>query len=238
MAKEFLGKQAVQHASLNILDEEGRRAWEELGRPLVPCIVVDGRASPVLHVLQLCTALGLPAPAMGESKRLAWDLVPLLESWAGHLDRLDFPVLLEPTRSRGRSIRNLTVNAFHPISQLPRAMHEGVFDWPLGTQEQDDERLEAELVSAQAVRDFAHAVVRGFTAFLVEEEDALGAPLPDVRSGYGTIPFSALLEEQRWHAAFHYRQVVEHLSASGRAVPGVFEMERIPDLELPGDVYG
>ena len=53
----------------------------------------------------------------------------ILAAWLGHLHTTPWSVLLAPTPARGRSLRNLTVNVFHPFELLPAAWTSGEFDW-------------------------------------------------------------------------------------------------------------
>src|SRR5215831_8848642 len=113
-AKEFLGEHGVAFDSLNVRDGgDGTRAWEEAGRPIVPSLVLDGSSRPVLHVSQLSTWLGLPVPPSEASTRAGWDVLGLARAWVDHLGAVGVALLLEPTPSRGRTIKELTVNTFH-----------------------------------------------------------------------------------------------------------------------------
>ena len=87
----------------------------------MPAIVVDGKATPLLHVSQLAAALGFAAPDASHAGRLALRTVPVLERWLDSVRTLDFELLTTPTASRGRTLRNLTVNVFHPFELLPAA---------------------------------------------------------------------------------------------------------------------
>jgi len=65
----------VAYEALDIHDGAGgARRWLEAGRPTVPSLSVAGAAVPILHVSQIASALGLPAPPGLERARLAWDL--------------------------------------------------------------------------------------------------------------------------------------------------------------------
>ena len=88
----------------------------------MPSLLLDGAITPILHVSQIASALGLPAAAGQEPVQRAWELVGALARWIEHVRPLDFRELTAPTASRGRSVRNLTVNVFHPVSlQIGRA---------------------------------------------------------------------------------------------------------------------
>jgi hypothetical protein len=51
------------------------------------------------------------------------------------------------------------------------------------------------------------------------------------------VRFSDLLASQRWHAAYHYRQLVAFLGARGAALDGAVAVERLADIGLPADVF-
>jgi hypothetical protein len=188
---------------------------------------------PILHVSQLASALGLPAPAGSASTGTAWDLARILDAWCGHLREIGWELVVEATPSRGRSLRNLTVNTFHPIELLRGAWEQGRFDWdPDG----DGERERA-LVDAHAVRTYAERIAARWTDFLLETGDELDGRDPTVSSPRGDLRFSELLASQRWHAAYHYRQLVEFLRARGVPVSGALGVDRLSDVELPADVF-
>lgn len=211
----------------------GEAQWTALNRPVVPSLVVDGRVTPILHPTQIASALGLPVAGALESTRLAWDIAPILEGWCDRIEDLDLDLLLAPTPSRGRTLRNLTVNVFHPISLLPVAWTTGRFEWD----PDDDPSREAALPTADAVRDYARSAAEGWSAFLFETTDELAARDPIVGSPRGDVPYSALLASQRWHAAFHHRQLVEFLGSQGIVLPGAFSVDSLTDLDLPASVF-
>ncbi len=218
---------------VNVAEPEGEARWTALNRPVVPSLVVDGRVTPILHATQIASALGLAVPGMLESTRLAWDIVPILQGWCDHIANLDLDLLLVPTPSRGRTLRNLTVNVFHPITLLPVAWTTGRFEWD----PDEDASREARLPTAEAVREYARSASDEWASFLFENEEELGRRDPPVDSPRGKVPYSALLASQRWHAAFHYRQLLEFLSPQGKVLPGAFRVESLSDLELPAGVF-
>lgn len=173
----------------------------------MPTIVVDGRATPLLHVSQLAAALGLAAADASPASRLALQTVPILESWLDSVRTLDFELLTAPTASRGRSLRNLTVNVFHPFELMPSAWATSVFPWE---PERDDER-EALLASAADVAAFAERALIEWTGFVRAEGSALDARDPLVSSPRGDVRFSALVDSQLRHAQFHHDQLVDFL---------------------------
>jgi hypothetical protein len=150
----------------------------------------------------------LPVPSSSEPTRVAWETLPLLRAWLDRLRPLDLEQLTSPTQSRGRSLRNLTVNVFHPIELLPAAWSTGAFPWD---PERDDER-EQGLATAAEVVGYAERRLAGWTNFVLEHADDLGERDPVVSSPRGELLFSALLDSQLEHVSFHHAQLVEFLS--------------------------
>jgi len=181
----------------------------------------------VLHVSQIAEALGLPPPTSGQPLQDGRDAAAVLDAWLGHLPALGWDELIAPTPSRGRSLRNLTVNVFHPFELLPAAWRTGTFDW---RPEKDDAR-ERRLVAADALLRFAAETAAGWRSFLDARGDDLADRDPPVSTPRGTVTFSALLEFQRWHAAYHYRQLVD---VAGVSHP----LDLTPfGLALPDQIY-
>lgn len=233
-AKEFLGGHGVEFDSLNARDgADGARRWEEAGRPILPSLLLDGTPRPVLHVSQLSTWLGLPAPESEASTRAGWNILGLARAWADHLRAVDDPLLLEPTPSRDRTIKELTVNAFHPLALLPGAWTSCEFDWH---PEDDPERMEA-LLDACAVREYAQRISDGWNLFLLDAGAGLDERDPEVRSPRGTLAYSTLLTSQRWHVAFHYRQVTVFLGERGVDLAGALAPEALEPFDLPREVF-
>lgn len=199
----------------------------------MPSLVVDGVATPILHVSQLPPLLGLDAPPQLAASRLAWDAVAVLDGWLTLIRPLEFTALTEPTPSRGRSLRNLTVNVFHPFELLPGAFDDGRFDWNPDL----DEDREAELQDAAALVRYAADRLFLYQDWLREREPELADRDPEVDSPRGRVTFANLLDAQRWHAAFHYRQVLTFLESRGHDVSGAFSLASLADLELPAEVF-
>jgi hypothetical protein len=171
--------------------------------------MVDGVSTPILHVAQIGSLLDLPVPAGEQSIVQAWQLAATLETWIDRIRGLDLEALTAPTESRGRSIRNLTVNTFHPVGLLPGAWATREFAWdPDG----DDER-EAGLPVAEAVVAYAQRIVGAWSAFVLETGQDLGERDPRINSSRGDVAYSQLLDSQVFHAAFHLRQIEDVLSA-------------------------
>jgi hypothetical protein len=174
----------------------------------VPSLVVGDATTPILHVSQLAAALGLPVPQTQEPTQLAWETLPVLRSWLDRVRGLDWDVLTRPTPSRGRSLRNLTVNVFHPFELLPAAWREGSFPWE---PERDGER-EGLLESAPELVAYAERIFADWTDFVRENAEELGRRDSTVVSQRGEVRFSALLESQLEHARFHHDRLVAFLS--------------------------
>jgi hypothetical protein len=202
-----------------------RRRWEDAGRPIVPSLVVDGETRPVLHVSQLAEALGLTWAAPLPPSVLAADTVSLLAAWVAAVSPLDLDHLLAPTPSRDRSLRNLTVNVCHPFELLPAAWVSGNFPWH---PEQDAER-EAPLVTADDVVGYAAGIHRDWSAFVAATGTKLDANDQIVTTPRGVTSYAVVLDTQRWHAAYHLRQL-EH-------VLGCSVTPRLDGLALPADVF-
>jgi hypothetical protein len=175
----------------------------------------------VLHVSQIAELLGLAAPRVGSPERDGAASVVLLDAWLGRVRRAEWEELVKPTPSRGRTLRNLTVNVFHPFELLPEAWASGEFDW---RPEEDStrERMEREELLA-----WAYAAAAGWRSFLDREDIAARDPV--VQSPRGETRFSTLVSFQRWHAAYHYRQLVHVL--------GVEDGGLLEGLALPREVF-
>jgi hypothetical protein len=168
-------------------------------------LVVDGHATPVLHVSQIAEALGLPAPAGGSPAQDGQDALAVLRAWIETLHDRHWEALLEPTPARGRTLRNLTVNVFHPFELLPAAWTSGEFPW----HPEDDGVREQRLTSLDDLLGFAVRGADGWQDFLVRAD--LESDDPVVDTSRGRVHFSAIVSFQRWHAAYHYRQLVHVL---------------------------
>jgi hypothetical protein len=218
----------VSFESLNAADgAEGERRWNEAGRPVVPTLVVDGQATPVLHISQIAETLGLSSAPGGPPGRDGADAAAVLDAWLRHVREADPETLVLPTPSRGRTPCNLTVNVFHPFELLPAAWRDGEFPWH---PEEDDDR-EQQLGGRDGLLAFAESAAAGWRRFLDEEDPEARDPV--VRSPRGPVRFSALVSFQRWHAAYHYRQLV-HALGGGRTQ---LDLDSFDDLVLPREVF-
>lgn len=204
-----------------------------MGRPIVPSLVVDERVVPILHVSQIANVLGLPAPARGDALRLAVDTVDLLRAWIDLVRRLPLEELCAPTPARGRSLRNLTVNVVHPLDLLPDAWVTGCFPW----RPEEDELRESDLLSTEQVVSYAERVYERWSAFVSEVGAQLDRRSQRVSSPRGEIGWPDLLDQQRWHVAFHYRQLVAVLDDRGLAHPPPLPLDVLEGLGLPAEVF-
>ena len=189
----------------------------------MPTLVVAGHAVPVLHVSQIASALGLPPAPSGDPQRDGADAAVILEAWLGHIRELDWQTLLRPTPSRGRSLRNLTVNVFHPFELLPAAWTNHRFDW----QPEADHIRETAITNTGVLYSFAEHTAANWRRFPNDIGDKLVSCDPVVSSPRGDLVFSALLSSQRLHAAYHYRQLLYVLDKDG------LDLSRLEDLRTP-----
>jgi hypothetical protein len=223
----------VDFESVNICEPDGAVRWIDAGRPIVPCLLVGGVASPILHVSQLAAMLGLEAPAHLAVTRLAWDGAAVLDAWLKLIRPLDQETLTAPTPSRGRSLRNLTVNVFHPFELLPTAFETGRFDWDPTL----DEDREAAVQTAAAVVAYASDRHLAWQDWLRENESDLLARDPDITSPRGHVTYANLLDSQRWHAAFHYRQLLAFLDGRGHDLTDAHSLASLDGLTLPAEIF-
>lgn len=209
--------------------------WEELGQPRIPCLLLDGQVVRILQVSQIASALDLPMPEVGSVKRLAWDIVPVLESWLEILPTVDWDYALTPSQSRERSIRNLTVNAFHPFELLPVTWTSREFDW---NPELTDVGMEQPLDTLEKLIAFAQKCLIDWQSFLLDMDEELQGDGPEIDTPRGRVTFNVIVAGQRFHAAWHYRQIVDHLRLGRFEVKEPLDVEAISaDLTLPAYIY-
>jgi hypothetical protein len=220
---------------MNAIDGgEGQRRYAEAGSPIIPSLLVGGRTFPIMHPSQIASLLALPGSESSvDSVRLGWDTISILDNWVDLLPQSSWESLVAPTPSRGRSVRNLTVNTFRPFELLMEAWHNHTFRWYTG--EADAER-ERPLVDREMLARFARGVLRRWEDFLMETGEELEED-PEIESNRGTVPYSVILRSQKWHAAFHHRQIVAFLRSEGVGLEGALDVEAFEDLELPREIY-
>lgn len=210
--------------------ESGLERWRAAGSPPVPSIEIDGVTTAIMHVSQVARLLDLPAPPTAEPTRVAYDIGLLLSSWERMVVPLQPEAVLAPTASRGRSLRNLTMNAVYPISLLPDARESGVFDW--GLVDLDEERAQP-YDDATSLAGFVRSVHDGWSSFALGHEDVLATDDPWIGTPRGRMRYSELLGHQRWHLAFHQRQVVGYLESLGLELPEERALPTRLGVDLP-----
>lgn len=203
----------------------GAHRWEEAGRPIVPSVSIGGLVEPVLHVSQLAAALGVPAWPTLPSTQLAGDTLVILDAWLAGIRPLAVEELSEPTPARGRSLRNLTVNVFHPFELLSIAWDTGVFPWD----PDEDAAREQTLTSAGQLASYATAIRWSWGVFIDRRGAELLGSDPSIVSPRGDVAFSVVLDVQRWHAAFHLRQL--------DAVLNTHLLPELEELALPAEIF-
>lgn len=179
----------------------------------------------MLHVSQLAAALGLPAGRTLPSIRLASDTLMILDSWLAGIRPLSLDDLSKPTPARGRSLRTLTVNVFHPIELLPTAWDTGVFPWD----PDEDPAREQALTTIERIVGYATGIRSAWEIFIDQRGAELSGADPSIGSPRGNVPFSVVLDVQRWHAAFHLRQL--------DAVLNTGLLQDFEDLALPAEIF-
>jgi hypothetical protein len=186
-----------------------------------------------MHVSQVAALLGLPKPDTTINAQVAWDIVAVLASWLEHFDRTTWEILNRPTPSRERTLRHLTVNMFHPIELLPGAWTDGKFMWDA---RQDPER-EAAMPSMEQLRSWAQSVHDTWLGFVMDNEAAFEAEDREVDTLRGTVDYSVVLTAQRWHCAFHHRQLVDFLGKQGFDMSNALNVELLGDIKLAPNIY-
>jgi len=232
-AKEFLQDNDIEFESVNPVEPAGAERWGELGHPRIPAIVIDGATTAVYHVSQVAALLGMTPVQGGEAARLAWDIAAVLEAWSDQLQAMDWDAMTAPTPSRGRTVRNLTVNVHEPIHELTVAWETGVFTWDTDL---DEERASA-FSDPDELRVYAQSRLAGWITFLSDLGDGITTSDPTIRAGEETVQFSSLLDAQRFHASFHYRQLRTFLMRRNAAPAEDFDLARLDGLRLPEAVF-
>lgn len=225
--------QGIAFESVDVRSPAGRPRWEAAGSPTVPSVLVGGELTPILHVSQLARALGLEvAPAAGTGG-LARDCSALLAAWLEELEPLSWETLLAPTPSRGRTLRELTVNVFHPFELLPTAWAEGCFEWyPEG-----DAERESAFAGAAELAAWAGGVLAAWSVFVAAAADELDAFDPEIGTPRGPLRYGELVDTHRTHAAFHFRQLAAFLELEGRRRWSRLALADLPGLVLPAAVF-
>jgi hypothetical protein len=202
---------------------------------------VDEVTTTIQSTTQIAAALGLETSERLRVEVLAAETLLVITAWTSALEGLDIETLTAPTPSRGRSLRNLTVNVFHAIELLPAAWETGWFAW----EPELDEQLELFLPTAKEIVRYACQIRDRWQEFVTSElmRPVGGRSTDDVSdsvvsSPRGELSFGVLLDAQRTHAAYHYRQLESFLHAQpGLRKPVEPVLTRLSQLSLPTSVY-
>lgn len=186
------------------------------------------------HPSQLAALLKLEVGDTQPATAVAFSLLDVLERWLEVMTEVPFEALLEPTLSRGRNIRNLTVNVFRPIGLLPRSYQDGQFNW--FTNEADLQQESFLRDTAQVVA-FATGIYGEFANFLLEHAEAFTTNDPQLSGNRGNMLFSELLVTQRFHAGFHYRQIVDFFNTGGYGPKPALPAMIVEAIGMPEQLY-
>ena len=219
---------------MNIGTDEGRARWEADGRPSIPAVRNGEFVATISTLAQLAAAVGIPAPPGAPVAQEAGDCLAILEAWVAHMRVFTLEFLSAPTPSRGRTLRELTVNVFNPFALAPGAWETGELPWH---PEHDREHGDS-FATHEEITEFAAAIATRWGEFLTVNESELEDPERPVSSPRGDMQWGPFVSSQRWHAAFHYRQLVAFAELEGvRRPAGALELSSLRGLELPDDVF-
>lgn len=200
-------------------------------------MLVDGDPMPIIHPVQIRSILGMPVDGADGPEPwlpMAWDIAAILDDWVRLLPHYSWDQLLAPTLSRGRNSRNLTVNVCRPIELLPIAYQEHFFGWYTG---EADLQVEAYLRTTEELAQFAQGISVTWQGFLMELSELPEVADPFLTSTRGDTSFSELLRLQRFHAAFHHRQITDFLQTEGVAFDRLLDVNALAGIGLPEDLY-
>lgn len=230
-----LAAKDVTFTSLNAIDDgDGAARYAADGKPTIPAVTFDGDVVSFQHPSQLASLLQLDIGDAQPATAVAFSLLDVLERWVMVLDGVPFEALLEPTLSRGRNIRNLTVNVYRPIRMLPQTYADGLFNW--FTNEADLQQ-ESFLRDTSQVIAFAQEIYGEFANFLLEHGEELAERDPALTGNRGDMRFSELLVTQRFHAAFHSRQIVDFFNTGGYGPKPPLPEMIVQEIGLPQNLY-
>jgi hypothetical protein len=211
----------------------GLPVWEAAGGPMIPTLeLADGRLFTFMHAAQIADELGLePPPPSG--LELLDDIRAIAESWLACARVTPWEVLVPPTRSRGRSLLELTVNVFRPLELLPQAWGTERYDWaPL-----QDRPVWEPMRSRDELVGYCVERLEGWDRFAAEPPP-IEADDKQCWTPRGLIPFSRLLDFQRWNSAYHHRQLLDLLRTAGIDPPSdALDVDELPGLKLPAELY-
>ena len=191
---------------------------------------------PIIHPVQIRSILGMPADEAGPEPWLpmAWDIAAIMDDWVRLLPSFSWELMLAPTLSRGRNTRNLTVNVCRPIDLLPDAYRRHFFGWYTG---EADLQVEAYLHTVEEVTAYAQRSSFAWQAWLMEQSELPEVDDPFLTSTRGDTSFGELLRLQRFHIAFHHRQITDFLTTSGVAFDRLMDVNALAGIGLPDELY-
>lgn len=157
----------------------------------------------------------------------------LVDAWAALVRGLDPPLLVAPTASRSRTSAELALNVLNPFDLMPAAWETGDMPW---YPEHDGERAAA--ISHAELVDWSSAVAIRWSGFVGSSTETLAQPAREIDSPRGVFEWGPLISAQRWHAAFHYRQVTAFLEDEAVPLPpGAVPLAELVTVDLPEDVF-
>jgi hypothetical protein len=233
---EFLDANGMTYVAADVMDGgDGMRRHLEAGRPMVPSLWFGGESTPLHHPSQIVSVLGSPPmDATSDIRRVAWDMVTILEDFIEMISSATWEQLLIETPYRNRTTRNLTVNVFRPYAMLPEAWKVHQFDWYTNDA---DTQQEVMLRDKGAMVGWATGILVDWQSFLLDHEDEIAANDPLIISNRGDVPYSTLLLTHRYHAANHHRQIRWVLGEAGVDLSRRLRTETFSDVNLAPDLW-
>ena len=219
-SKRFLAGAGVAFESVDVGTDAGRARWEAAGRPGLPAVLAGEVATSIATLAQLAAAVGAAAPPGRPTAQEAGECLALLHAWLAHVRALDWELLSRPTQSRGRTLRELTVNVFEQLEHAPEAWETGELRRDPG----DDATRAAAFASRDELVGWADGIAQRWGDFLLLHERDLDEAPPPFASARGTLEWGPFVSAKLWHTAFHYRELVEFCQAEDVPRPaGVLE---------------
>jgi hypothetical protein len=233
-SKSFLAAAGIAFDSVDIGSEAGRARWEAAGRPGLPAVTTGEVTTSISTIAQLASAVGVAPPPGAPVGREAGECLALMDAWLAHVRVFGWELLSAPSPSRGRTLRELTVNVFSQFEFVPSAWESG----ELRKHPDADDVRGAAFASRDELTDWAAGIARDWAHFLAVNETELDDPARRLVSSRGALQWGPFVSAKRWHTAFHYRQLVAFAEREGVARPaGVLELASLRDLELPPEVF-
>lgn len=218
---------------MDIGTQEGRTRWDAAGAPPLPAVEVLGVALTISTMAELAEAVGVDLPPSLPLLHELEDTVGLVTAWDAVARGLSAEILWAPTPSRSRTTAELVVNVLNPFDLMPAGWETGELPW----HPEDDEKRSKELGRDELVA-WAGSVAARWAGFVLSSGELLAQPVRELDSPRGILEWGPLVSSQRWHAAFHYRQVTVFLELEGLPLPpGVPALETLVDVALPEDIF-